>query len=55
MVGGLIDGGYTDTTEVFIGGQWSTVGPLPAAVSALAGVTIDNTVYMSGLCRKMFR
>ena len=53
VVGGLTDGGYTDTTEVFSGGQWSTVGPLPAAVSALAGVTIDNTVYMTGLCRKM--
>ena len=40
-----------DTTEVFIGGQlqWSTVGPLPTAVAALAGVTIDNTVYMTGL------
>ena len=51
--GGGGSGGHTDTTEVFIGGQWSTVGPLPAAVSALAGVTIDNTVYMTGLCRKM--
>ena len=49
MVGGLIDGGYTDTTEVFSGGQWSTVGPLPTAVAALAGVTIDNTVYMTGM------
>ena len=49
MVGGLIDGGYTDTTEVFIGGQWSTVGPLPTANAGLAGVTIGNTVYMSGL------
>ena len=35
--------------EVFIGGQWTTVGPLPTAVAALAGVTIDNTVYMTGL------
>ena len=50
MVGGLTGSAYTDTTEVFIGGHWSTVGPLPAAVSALAGVTIDNTVYMTGLC-----
>ena len=49
MVGGLIGGGYTDTTEVFSGGQWSTVGQLPAAVVALAGVTIGNTVYMTGL------
>ena len=48
------DSGYTDTTEVFIGGQWSTVGPLPAAVAGLAGVTIGNTVYMTGLYRKMF-
>ena len=50
MVGGTTSSGYTDTTEVFSGGQWSTVGPLPTAVRGLAGVTIDNTVYMTGLC-----
>ena len=49
MVGGWTGGVFTDTTEVFSGGQWSTVGPLPTAVAALAGVTIDNTVYMTGM------
>ena len=40
---------YTDITEVYSGGQWRTVGALPEAVYGLAGVTIENTVFMTGL------
>ena len=40
---------YTDTTEVYSGGRWRTVGALPVAVDGLAGVTVGNTVYMTGL------
>ena len=39
---------YTDITEVYSGGQWRTVGALPEAVWALAGVTVEYTVYMTG-------
>ena len=39
----------TDTTEVYSGGRWRTVGALPEAVSSFAGVTIENTVFMTGL------
>ena len=42
-------GNRTDTTEVYTGGQWRTVGALPEAVSSFAGVTIENTVFMTGL------
>ena len=50
VVGGWTDAGRrTDTTEVYSGGQWRTVGALPEAVSSLAGVTIGNTVFMTGL------
>ena len=53
VVGGLPGGAvHTDTTEVFSGGQWRTVGALPDASNGLvglAGVTIKNTVFMTGL------
>ena len=50
VVGGYIsDGTGTDTTEVFNGGQWRTVGALPEASNGLAGVTIRNTVFMTGM------
>ena len=39
----------TDSTEVFTGRRWRTVGVIPVAVKGLAGVTIENTVYMTGL------
>ena len=53
----LVVGGYigataalgTDTTEVFSGGRWRTVGALPEALNGLAGVTIENIVFMTGL------
>ena len=52
MVGGHTSAVYTDTTEVFSGGQWRTVGALPDASNGLVGlaaVTIKNTVFMTGL------
>ena len=49
VVGGHTGSVYTDTTEVYSGGLWRTVGALPEAVYRLAGVTIENTVYMTGL------
>ena len=49
VVGGYTGAVYTDTTEVYSGGLWRTVGALPEAVYRLAGVTIDNTVFMTGL------
>ena len=49
MVGGVDnDDTFLDATEVYSGGQWRTVGPLPAAVEGLRGVTIGNSVYITG-------
>ena len=39
---------YLASTEVYHGGQWLTVEPLPAAVMGVRGATLDNTVYMTG-------
>ena len=39
---------YLASTEVYRGGQWVTVEPLPAAVMGVRGTTVDNTVYMTG-------
>ena len=51
VVGEYISAGTTgtDTTEVFSGGRWRTVGALPEALNGLAGVTIENNVFMTGL------
>ena len=43
------EGVKLDSTELFIGGKWATVGPLPVAVTGVRGVTLDNTVLMAGL------
>ena len=43
------EGVKLDSTELFIGGKWVTVGPLPVAVTGVRGVTLDNTVLMAGL------
>ena len=37
------------STEIYQDGRWREVGPLPAAVYDLKGVTIDNTVFMTGV------
>ena len=39
---------YLSSTEVYRGGRWVTVGPLPMAVDGVRGVTLDNTVFMTG-------
>ena len=39
---------YLASTEVYQGGQWITVEPLPVAVMGVRGATLDNTVFMTG-------
>ena len=39
---------YLDSTEVYRGGRWITVEPLPVAVTGVRGASLDNTVYMTG-------
>ena len=41
---------YTASTEMYIIGssEWRVMAPLPVAVAGLAGVTLSNTVYMTG-------
>ena len=39
---------FSVTTDVYRGGQWITVEPLPVAVIGVRGATVDNTVYMTG-------
>ena len=39
-----------DSTEVFRDGEWTVVAPLPLALEGVRGVTLDNTVFMTGLC-----
>ena len=51
LVAGGIDAGFKNTfssSEVYREGRWSTVGPLPAPVHGLKGVTVDNVVFMTG-------
>ena len=51
LVAGGIDAGFKNTftsSEVYREGRWSTVGPLPAPVHGLKGVTVDNIVFMTG-------
>ena len=45
---------YHDSTEVFSGGQWRSVGPLPARLMFAAGVTIANTVFITGQLWSLF-
>ena len=40
--------GYLASTEVYRGGQWITVAPLPVAVVGVRGATLVNTVFMTG-------
>ena len=51
MVGGLHGTNRIDNTEIFSAGQskWTTVGPLPQAIAGLAGATLANTVFMTGM------
>ena len=40
---------YYSSTEIFIRGQWTIVGPLPEPLRGVRGVTVDNSVFMSGV------
>ena len=40
--------GYLASTEVYRGGHWVTVTPLPVAVMGVRGASLDNIVYMTG-------
>ena len=30
--------------------EWTVVAPLPLALEGVRGVTLDNTVFMTGVC-----
>ena len=47
-VGMCHQSGYLPSTEIYRRGQWVTAGPLPVAVTGVRGVTLDNTVFMTG-------
>ena len=54
MVGGWSSNNHAlDSTEMFSGGAWTLVGPLPAAVSGGRGFTFANTFYMAGTTNMM--
>ena len=39
---------YLASTEIYHGGHWIIVEPLPVAVLGVRGASLDNTVYMTG-------
>ena len=49
VVGGWDTTSALDSTEVFSGGAWMTVGALPVAVSGSRGFTFGNSFYMTGV------
>ena len=50
VAGGWDTTSALDSTEVFSGGAWMTVGPLPVAVSGSRGFTFGSSFYMTGVC-----
>ena len=36
------------STEMLSNGQWTIVGPLPETLIGLRGVTVENSVFMTG-------
>ena len=42
------EAGYLSSSEIYRRGQWVTARPLPVAVAGVRGVTLDNTVFMTG-------
>ena len=50
MAGGwsVSDRDRISSTEIYEAGQWTQVGALPAAVKAVRGASVQNTVYMMG-------
>ena len=49
VAGGSNDYHLLDSTEVFRDGEWTVVAPLPLALEGVRGVTLDNTVFMTGV------
>ena len=41
---------YLSSTEQLVGesGSWQTTSSLPRAVTGVVGITLDNTLYMTG-------
>ena len=39
---------YYDSTEIYQNGQWTEAAKLPWAVTGLRGITLDNSVIMTG-------
>ena len=55
VVGGWSSNNHAlDSTEVFSGGAWTLVAPLPAAVSGGSGFTFANNFYMAGTNKQFF-
>ena len=48
VAGGMTADGYTASTEIFEDGEWREVGELPMAMAELRGVTLEDTVIMTG-------
>ena len=49
MAGGMTAGGYTASTEILEDGEWREVGELPVPMADLRGVTLQDTVIMTGM------
>ena len=51
VAGGSNDDAYLSSTEVLTvdSPAWTMVTPLPRAVYGVRGVTLDNTVFMTGI------
>ena len=60
MSGGWTGSAYSDSTEIFDGNNWTTVGRLPWGIINFPIITIDNKVLSFGkhisksIYRKMF-
>ena len=54
VAGGSNDYHLLDSTEVFRDGEWTVVAPLPLTLEGVRGVTLDNTVFMTGVCAHLF-
>ena len=50
VAGGSNDYHLLDSTEVFRDGEWTEMAPLPLALEGVRGVTLDNNVFMTGVC-----
>ena len=49
VTGGLnVSSEYYDSTEIYKDGLWTEAAKLPLAVTGLKGITLDNSVFMTG-------